>query len=270
MFRVIGIGDNVVDRYLYKNKMYPGGNAVNVPVLAERTGRALAAYIGRLGTDRAGTHVLESLKKEGVDVSHVRVVEGTNAYANVDLVDSDRVFMGGDPGVSHGIILDGDDEAFIKRFDLIHTSVYSGLDHMLPQMKAIGPMLSYDYSDKLDLEKAVQTLPYVDIAIFSGGGRPLDELKELAEKAAAAGPEQVLVTMGSRGSMLYRGGRFYSQDIYKLEEIVDTMGAGDSFIARYLVGIFDGESIEESLQNAAEYAARNCLAAGTFGYETEI
>lgn len=270
MFRMIGIGDNVVDRYLYKNRMYPGGNAVNVPVLAERTGRAFAAYIGCLGTDRAGTHVLESLKKEGIDVSRVRVVEGTNAYANVNLVDSERVFIGGDPGVSQGITLDGEDEAFIRSFDLIHTSVYSGLDHILPRLKAIGPRISYDYSDKLDLEKAVRTLPYVDIAVFSGGGRPPEELRELAQKAAFAGPEQVLITMGSRGSMLYRDGSFYSQDIYKLEKVVDTMGAGDSFIARYLVGMFDGESIEESLQNAAEYAARNCLVAGTFGYGAEI
>ena len=76
MLKIVGIGDNVVDRYLYKKKMYPGGNAVNVPVLAHKTGRAEAAYIGTVGTDYAGSHIVDSLKREGLDVSHVKIKEG--------------------------------------------------------------------------------------------------------------------------------------------------------------------------------------------------
>jgi len=270
MLRIIGIGDNVVDRYLYKHKMYPGGNAVNVPVLAQRTGMAKAAYIGCLGTNKAGRHVLAALKSEGVDVSRVRVMEGENAEADVTLVDGDRVFVGGKKGVSLNIHLDAQDEALIRGYDLIHTSIYSGLDDSLAQMKAIGPKISYDYSDHLDLEQVGATLKYVDIAIFSGGDRPLEELKALLLAAAAKGPSQVLVTMGSRGSMLYCGGRFFQQGIYAIDHVVDTMGAGDSFIARYLCGYFAGEETAVSLQAAAEFAAKNCLVGGTFGYETEI
>ena len=73
-------------------------------------------------------------------------------------------------------------------------------------------------------------------------------------------------------SMLYdvESRKFYQQGIYPVENIVDTMGAGDSFIARYFVGIYDGEAIGESMENAAEFAAKNCLVSGTFGYETDI
>lgn len=270
MFRILGIGDNVVDRYLYKNKMYPGGNSVNVPVLAARTGKAKAGYIGRLGTDYAGKHVLKSLQQENVDVSHVKVVEGPNAYSNVTLVDSDRTFIGGSAGVSIGIVLDDEDLSFAKTWDLIHTSVYSKIEDLLPTLHELGPQISYDYSDHLSLEEAAPSLPYVDMAIFSGGDRPLNELKELAAAAAQKGPSTVLITMGSRGSMLYREGKFYTQGIYKIENIVDTMGAGDSFIARYLTGIFNGEETQQSMENAAEFAAKNCLLPGTFGYETDI
>ena len=264
MFRIIGIGDNVVDRYLYKNKMYPGGNAVNVPVLAVRTGMAKGAYLGCLGNDAAGRHVLAALISEGLDVSHVRVLDGPNAYANVTLVEGDRTFIGGSAGVSCNIKLSKEDEIFVADYDLIHTSVYSGIDKILPQMKAIGPKIAYDYSDHLDLTAVEHTFPYVDFAIFSGGDRPENELKQLMRTVLQKGPKQVLVTMGSRGSMLYCGDTFYKQGIFRIEKVVDTMGAGD------LAGAFSGEEIQTSMQHAAEYAAQNCLINGTFGYETEL
>lgn len=270
MFRIIGIGDNVVDRYLYKNKMYPGGNAVNVPVLAKRTGMAQAAYLGCLGNDSAGKHVLNALISEGVDVSRVRVLEGANAYADVTLIAGDRTFIGGNIGVSLNLHLTADDAAFAKNFDLIHTSIYSRIDDQLPHMKAIGPKIAYDYSDHLILADIEHTFPYVDFAAFSGGDTSKEDLKTLMETVAAAGVQQILVTMGSRGSMLYADGKFYEQGIYHIDKVVDTMGAGDSFIARYLVGIFSGEEIAQSMENAAKYAAQNCLVNGTFGYETEI
>lgn len=270
MFRIIGIGDNVVDRYLYKNKMYPGGNAINVPLLAQRTGMAQAAYIGCLGTDAAGKHVLASLQAEGIEISRLRIIEGPNAYANVTLVDGDRVFIGGSAGVSHNITLDAQDEAYIAQYDLIHTSVYSGIDGLLPQMKAIGPEIAYDYSNHLDLDSVENTFAYVDFAIFSGGDRTEEEMKVLAKTVAEKGPKQVLITMGSRGSMLYREGAFFKQGIYKIDKVVDTMGAGDSFIARYLTGFYSDEGTQQSMENAAEYAAKNCLVEGTFGYEAEI
>ena len=274
MFRIIGIGDNVVDRYLYKNKMYPGGNAVNVPVLAKRSGLAEAAYIGCLGTDAAGAHVLAALRSEGLDTSHVRVMEGPNAYANVTLVDGDRTFlsgdMGGSVGVSHNIVLNKEDEAFIATYQLIHTSVYSGINDSLPQMKAIGPAISYDYSDHLNLDEIRNTLPYVDFAIFSGGDGDEEVLRDFIAKVVELGPKHILMTRGSKGSMLYRDGVYYHQGIYHIDHVVDTMGAGDSFIARYLAGIYSGEETQQSMANAAEFAAKNCLVAGTFGYETDI
>lgn len=46
--RVIGIGDNVVDKYLHSGMMYPGGNALNFSVYAKQAG-ASSAFIGAFG-----------------------------------------------------------------------------------------------------------------------------------------------------------------------------------------------------------------------------
>ena len=51
--RVIGIGDNVVDRYTNKRIMFPGGNAVNFAAYAAQCG-ADSAYLGVIADDKEG------------------------------------------------------------------------------------------------------------------------------------------------------------------------------------------------------------------------
>jgi fructoselysine 6-kinase len=64
MVWVIGVGDNTIDKYQDLRVMFPGGNAVNVAVLAHRYGHP-ASYIGWLGDDAHGHLILNVL--EGLD-----------------------------------------------------------------------------------------------------------------------------------------------------------------------------------------------------------
>ena len=50
MIRILGLGDNVVDRFLDRGRMYPGGQAMNVAVYASMLG-AESGYLGVFGTD---------------------------------------------------------------------------------------------------------------------------------------------------------------------------------------------------------------------------
>ena len=45
MLRVLGLGDNVVDKYMHIRTMYPGGNALNFAVYAKMFGIE-AGYLG--------------------------------------------------------------------------------------------------------------------------------------------------------------------------------------------------------------------------------
>ena len=51
--KLLGLGDNVMDAYLFRGELYPGGNAANVAVLAKRAGAEKSGYIGVLATDAA-------------------------------------------------------------------------------------------------------------------------------------------------------------------------------------------------------------------------
>lgn len=63
------IGDNVVDLYLDKGVFFPGGNALNVAVLARRFGLADVAYMGIVGNDREGDHVRACMLAESLSIA---------------------------------------------------------------------------------------------------------------------------------------------------------------------------------------------------------
>jgi len=262
---IIGVGDNTVDRYLHLGKMFPGGNAVNVPVMAHRMGSP-AAYLGWLARDPHGMLVYDALVEEGVDVSHCRLVEGQNAFCEVTLTDGDRVFGKFSEGVCDQIRLNDDDLQFISTFDLVHTSVYSFITPYLKQLRSAAKTLSFDFSNEWDRQSLAEVLPFIDIALISNPVMDIDENKDLIKFAHSFGPDIVLVTSGEQGALLFDGSQYFHQKIHPVDEIVDTLGAGDAFAAGFMVNYLEGISIQEALQKAAITAAETCKYYGAFGH----
>jgi fructoselysine 6-kinase len=268
MVRLIGVGDNTIDKYLHLQTMFPGGNALNVAVYARRLG-CRSSYLGWLGNDEAGKHIYAALQEEGVDVSRVRQVDMPNAYVEVSLIDGDRVFGHKYSGPRALIDLNQDDLAFISQHDIAHTSTFSRIEKQLVQLKAATPCLSFDFSQKTNTEYLEQVLPWVDVAIFSRAGQAEDESATFARAVAARGPRLVLITKGKGGARVYDGQSYYSQGIVPVE-VVDTLGAGDAFAARFLVEQARGTPIQQAMALAAHTAARVCTYASAFGHGKTI
>jgi fructoselysine 6-kinase len=262
--RLIGVGDNTVDRYLDLGLMFPGGNALNVAVLARRYGHP-ASYIGWLGDDKHGCLIWQALQEEGVDASHCRRVSGTNAYNDVSLVDGERVFGGYDHGVCDQIALTEEDLSFVKQHDLTHTSIYSHVEGDLERLSAASKTLSFDFSDSWNRSYLSELLPWVDVAVLSYPGRSEPETEDMIRWMHAQGPALVLVTRGKEGATVYDGGRIHRQGIVETE-VVDTLGAGDAFAARFLVEHLGGVPVPVAMAAAAESAAGTCGYYGAFGH----
>lgn len=90
--RVIGIGDNVCDKYYPSKIMYPGGQAMNFSVYAKKLG-ADAAYMGVFGTDSVASHIIHTLEQFQIDYSRCRQYKGENGYAKVRLENGEREFI---------------------------------------------------------------------------------------------------------------------------------------------------------------------------------
>jgi fructoselysine 6-kinase len=266
--RIIGVGDNTVDRYLHLGRMFPGGNAVNVAVFARRHGHE-ASYIGWLGTDRYGRLLRDSLVAEGIDISRCRIVEGESSHGDVTLVDGDRVFGDFAWGVTTQIDLDDDQLAFIAGHDIAHTSVYSKLEGQLDRLAAAARVLSFDFASDWTRDLLAQTLPHVDIAFLSHANADEAEVRDLLAWAREQGPSLVVVTCGAAGAFACDGERVHRQGIVETE-VVDTLGAGDAFAARLLVELHDGRPLADALPLAAASAAATCAYLGAYGHGVPI
>jgi sugar/nucleoside kinase (ribokinase family) len=275
--RVIGVGDNVVDKYLYKKTMYPGGNALNFSVYAKQLGMD-SAYLGVFGNDCAADHILQVLRSLDVDISYCRQHPGENGFATVDLVDGDRVFIGGNDGgvqKDHPIILTKKDLEYIKTFEIAHSSIYSGMESELHKIKESGVLVSFDFSNEYSDQILQHVCHHIDVSLLSCGQLQDKEVETLLKKVYSYGSRLAIGTMGSRGSMVFNGQKFYRQKPLFVKP-VDTLGAGDSFFTAFILHYLllknenptetDDLLFEKSLNEGAKFAAKTCLVDGAFGY----
>lgn len=264
---LLAIGDNVVDCYPDLGWMYPGGNAVNVAVHAARLG-VRSTYVGVLGDDIAGEAVLAALREEGVDTSALRVEHGENARAEVRIVDGNRVFGSSFVGVSR-FAPSAADLAAVAAADLVHTGDCSMLEEHLPRLREHAGTLSFDFSEQ-PWDYVTAYAPLVDIAICSHPGTDPDAAEDLARRVRELGPRIVMVTQGAQGALLLDGGGPAHTAPAGDGPVVDTLGAGDAFAARALVGLLHGESPTTYLTAAAQYATAVCAEVGAFGHRTAL
>jgi fructoselysine 6-kinase len=263
------IGDNVVDLYVDQGVFYPGGNALNVAVLARRCGLADVAYMGIVGNDPEGDHVRACMAAEGLSTAHLRRVEGPNGKAQVTHdAAGDRVFLQSNRGgIRRKLMLrmDDDDLALIAAMGHVHSSCFSYLEPELPRIRAAAEGVSFDFSTRHDPDYLAQVCPHVTMAFLSGADLDDAGVQALIGRVQALGPETVCVTRGDKGAVWGRGDRRLAQGIAPAR-VVDTMGAGDAFIAGYLAAALDGAEPSDSLSRAAASAASACGWHGAWGY----
>ncbi|MFI6787294.1 PfkB family carbohydrate kinase [Nonomuraea sp. NPDC050383] len=264
--RLVAVGDNVVDCYPDLGVMYPGGNAVNVAVHARRLG-ADSGYLGVVGTDAAGRVVSAALAGEGVDLSLLRTAEGPNASATVRLVAGERKFTGGQDGVSRFRLSPADLERLAEA-DLVHTGECSLLEDQLPELATAARRLSFDFSER-PREYIETHARHAGIAILSSPSGSRDEALALARRVRDLGPSLVAVTLGSHGAVLVSGDETAWAPAEPVD-VVDTLGAGDAFIARLLVGAVRGENLPDLAAAATAYASHACASYGAFGHEAPL
>ena len=256
---IVAVGDNCIDYYAALDAARPGGNAVNVAVNAVRCG-AQAAYIGVVGDDPHGRLLLDALRKEGVDISHVRVVPGKTAVTQVSLVNGERVLGDYDDGVQADFRLTEDDFTFIARHDLLTAGLWGHVEHDLAAVRALGVPVAFDCATKPDHEIVDIALPSVDVAFFSSDGPPDDALRDRLRAFANRGPRLVVATLGEHGSAAWSDGAVITCPA-EPTRVVDTMGAGDSYIAGFIKSTLDGKPLEECMHDGA---ANSSI---TLGYE---
>jgi fructoselysine 6-kinase len=257
-FKYVAVGDNCLDVYLTKAAMTVGGNALNVAVHWRRAGLD-ARYFGTVGRDGEGDIILEETVKADLSKDDVERRGGHTAVTLLRENDGDRQILFEDLGVGKDYMPSDPHYKIIAGADWVHlgTNAYAGLVHRL-----IADHVPFS----IDVSTAYLALPLhgVPIVFASGPDDPREPVEPLVAKLRAAGATQLVVTCGSRGAF-FSDGDALSHAPADTVAVVDTCGAGDSFIARFLATFSGkGRSAADALRQATADAAQTCLYVGGF------
>ena len=264
--KLLAIGDNCIDHYTELGKRFPGGNALNVAVFASRIQDIKSDYMGVVGTDENGRYLLDQMQREGFDTHLVTQLEGSTAVTEILIRNEDRVFDKYYEGVQENPCFQQEVIPTLLEYDLLHYTVWGyGKEH-IPEIKKINStILSCDFSSELE-NPVTKIMKYLDYSFFSGSKlieesvNPEEVLMNLKEKTLGV----VVMTLGEHGSITTDGDRIYRGEAIPVE-VVDTLGAGDAFIAAFLCSRLRGESIPKSIKRGHQFASEICRRLGAWG-----
>ena len=217
------------------------------------------SVVSVVGDDEYGTRMREALAGEKIDVSHLRVEEGDTCVMLMGLKDGvDRVHLREIDGVMEDYALTPEDDAFVRSHQMFHTDLFGNvLDYLAPWQEAgmLGIMDFSVFSEDPDYH-CEDYFPYVDYAFMSYDGDDMEHIRAWIRHVQERGPRIVTATMGERGSISYDGERYYEGGIVAPPRVVNTVGAGDSYIAGFTYGLINGWDIPACQRRGAELASQ--------------
>ena len=253
--KLAAVGSNCIDHYnnIDNGRSYPGGGPVNMAVYTVRNG-GQASYIGPIGTDDYGKIMYDAVKAKGVDVSHMHIVEGKTAVTEVELIDGERVFGDYDEGVLSSYRLSDGDIDFIAGHDVVVCDLWGKVEEQYKDLKERGIRTAFDCATRPEDAEAQTAMPYSDYLFFSSDEGDNEELRGQMKRYQEKGPKLVIAMLGTDGSLCYDGKEYHRYGIVECDDVVDSMGAGDSYIAGFLGALIDGKEIEECMHAGAATA----------------
>ncbi len=271
-FDVIVIGELNIDLILNQIEEFP---EVGKEILADKMTLTLGsssaicasnlsslglkvAFIGKLGNDIFGQFIINQLKEKGVDVSLIITDDNLKTGATVALsYGEDRAMITHQGAMSH-LGIDDIDKSKLKQAGHLHFSSYffqpgfkNSLDSLFKKAKDAGLTTSldvqWDPSGKWDLNLE-KVLPLVDV--FIPNEIELQKLTKQPNLDLAINKVQnkcnyTVVKCGNRGSILCYENKKIRKESFLNNNVVDTIGAGDSFNAGYILKFVKGRSPEE-------------------------
>ncbi|NRQ16752.1 PfkB family carbohydrate kinase [Ensifer sesbaniae] len=260
-FRLAAVGDNCIDRFQAPvGETYVGGNAINVAVQWALLGQQ-SFYFGAVGLDRNGAQVRQLLKQNGVRLDGLKERDVHTAYTDIGITpEGDRVFLYEDFGACAGYRPEADDLALLKTMDHVHIGWLDDGGALRKSLAAAGVSVSQDVS----VNAAPADLGVEGLSIaFGSGGDGDNDAERLAGDFLSRSAELAVVTRGALGSLASDGAELVSTGSRPVD-VVDTTGAGDSFIAGFILAHLEGRPLIERLEAGRDLAARTCTHVGGF------
>lgn len=261
-------------------KMQVGGCAANTAIDISKIGLS-CALVGKIGTDGFGSFIKQTFENEGVSTNYLNESSTDETSASVVAISDD-----GERSVVHSFganatfgfndidlsVLDKTKILFIGGALLLPNFDGEGAKNLLKIAKEKGILCCMDTawdSEGKWIDKIGCSLKYLDwfmpsfeeaVCLANGEEKP----SKIADIFMDLGVKNVVIKLGKDGCYVKcnNGKDFYLKGFDNIKA-VDTSGAGDSFCAGFLTGLYKGWDIEECARFANAVGTHCVMEIGT-------
>lgn len=256
------------------------GAETNVAIGLARLGLQVA-WCSRLGTDSMGRYLLQSMVDEGIDCSHV-VCDATQ---RTGFMIKGRVEGGGDPEVEYhrkgsaASLFQPEDIDVPWLVDARHlhaTGIFPALSAncleaaiaSMDAMRRQGKSISFDpnlrpslWSNEMVMRETINSLalradwvlPGIEEGkLLTGRNSP----EEIAKYYLDAGVSLVVIKLGAEGAYYATAQEAAYVAGFFVDQVVDTVGAGDGFAAGVISGMLEGLTAGNAVRRGAWIGSR--------------
>jgi ribokinase len=251
-----------------------GGKGANQAVAARLCG-AEVFMVARVGSDLFGPATIENFRKQGIDPTHVKQVEGLSSGVAPIFVEPN--------GQNRILVVKGANDALkpadvdtaaetlktadciVLQFEIPVETVYYTVGfarkHGIRCIVNPAPAQPVDMAALKDLDYFVPNETEAE-AITGSPVKNIDDAKNCAGKLVGGGIKRVIITLGANGSLL--ASRDGSEHVAPFAvKSVDSTGAGDAFIGSFAVFLGEGVPEREAVRRANLYAGLSTTGVGT-------
>ncbi|WP_455376185.1 PfkB family carbohydrate kinase [Kaarinaea lacus] len=246
-----------------------GGNATNSLVVLSQLGHH-CQWLGCLADDASAQLIVNDLKQYNVNLEYCEVHRGgvtPTSYITLNSKNGSRTIV-------HYRNLP---EMSAETFDRIKPADYNWIHFegrnveqtksMLSAVNALQSKIPVSVEIEKQRENLEDLFVGADIYFFSRAfakSESHDSADLFLQHYRKLIPDALLVcTWGSEGAYALENNQLYFFSAPKLHNVVDTVGAGDTFIAGFIHASLSGDDLPARLKFACEIAAKKC---GTKGF----
>ena len=253
-------------RYVTNFRMRIAGAESNLAIGVQKLGHN-AGWFSKLGDDEFGQFILNSIRAEGVDTSHVRFEKSSRSgimFKEINFNNETKVYYYRENSAASRMAAEELDEAYIAGAKILHLT---GITPVLSQecmdtvLKAVEiakrnrVLVSFDPNirrklwSQTDYSSVIKDILAQSDIISCGVGeaevlfqtRDVREIYDTISRLSRA--KYVAIKDGARGAWVGSGGELQNVPPTKWSRM-DSVGAGDAFNAGFLAGILEGQPVE--------------------------
>ncbi|CAH9019301.1 PfkB family carbohydrate kinase [Candidatus Nitrosacidococcus sp. I8] len=280
MANILGVGNTTLD-IIHSVASYPkeddevraiskarrsGGNCLNTLTVLKQLGHH-CVFMGTLANDIDGVYLQQQIKTQEINVDYCPIIAGKTPTSYI-LSSEDT----GARTIVHYRDLDLPELSF-EDFNHINLSQFDWLHFEGRNLPEISKMISFTRKEfstlpcSIEIEKPRENIESLfsqaDVLFFSqhyinhlGYKHPKNFLNTLQEKIPHI---DKICPWGEQGAYsMFSNGEFFHEPAYAPRQVVDTLGAGDTFNAGYIHACLNKYSFPKRLHFACQIAGKKC------------